>query len=227
MDNGNATDHPGEICPISGQTSVEELWNVLTHFVGLWASLIGLGFLVYSGSATAGVTMSGASLVYGTSLVMLYGASVAYHSWPPLPNAKRWLQIADHSAIYLLIAGTFTPFALGPLQSTGSMLILITVWLIAIAGIVGKFFKVGSGWMSAIIFLVVPWGMGTALLGPLGSNLTTFEFGMLFGGGIAYSGGVIFYLWETLPFNHMIWHLFVLTGSALHYFSVSSVAGYL
>lgn len=206
-------------CPISGESVQEERFNYLTHLIGLFLSLIGWVVLLIHTSFTANYWYFISCSVYGTTLVLLYAASAYYHRCQVLDH-KRKMQIIDHICIYLLIAGTYTPFTLGPLRNSGGWSLLTLEWVIASIGITLKLVSfnrfqilsvcayLGMGWLVVFSFPT------------LMEELTLNAIIWLISGGVAYSLGVIFYIWNTLPFNHTIWHLFVLGGSVCHYCSI-------
>lgn len=198
----------------------EERANRWTHAVGLAASLVAgpvlVGLAVRSGDPTsiAGVA------VYALTLVALYAASTAYHS-VRRPDLKRLLRRLDHSAIFLLIAGTYTPIALVVLGGGLGWTLLATAWGLGAVGIVWKIcclerFPV----LGPAYYLAMGW-MAVVALGPLVESLSTAEMAWLVAGGLAYTGGVVFYAWKRLPYNHAVWHLFVLAGSFCHFTTVA------
>ncbi|MFA0960225.1 hemolysin III family protein [Roseivirga sp. BDSF3-8] len=197
----------------------EEIANSVTHGIGAGLSIAGLVVLVVlaviNGDAWHVVSVS----IYGTSLVLLYLASTLYHSVLK-PKAKRQLKILDHAAIYLLIAGTYTPFMLVNLRGPWGWSLLGTVWGLAIAGIVFKIFFIGRfERLSLAIYLLMGW-LCVIAARPMITEIPTGGLIWLALGGVFYSLGVIFYRWEMLRFNHAIWHLFVLAGSICHYFAI-------
>ncbi|MFT4554542.1 MAG: hemolysin III [Chlamydiales bacterium] len=203
-------------CPISQQTETEEFVNTLTHGAGLLLSIIGLSLLVIFSYMRGDVLHIVSCSIYGTSLILLYGASTWYHACKDL-NRKRILRIADHACIYLLIAGSYTPFTFGPLRGAWGWSIFGVVWTFALVGILLKiFYHNRSEKVGTIIYLVMGW-MAVVAAFPLVENLSFSGIIWLLSGGLFYSFGTIFYLWEKLPFSHSIWHLFVLGGSLCHY----------
>jgi hemolysin III len=197
----------------------EELANSITHGAGFAASIVALVFLIIvaSGTQDAGKIITGT--VYGSSLILLYAASTLYHSFQS-PKAKHYLKIFDHAAIYILIAGSYTPFTLYAIKGTWGILMLISIWTIAISGVVFKLFFVNRfKYFSTALYLSMGW-LALLAIQPLFQNLPFGGLFLLIGGGVFYSVGVIFYLWEKLPFSHAIWHLFVMAGSASHFFAI-------
>ncbi|MCC5943550.1 MAG: hemolysin III family protein [Bernardetiaceae bacterium] len=196
----------------------EELANILTHGLGFLLSVIGLTVLV-AWSAESKNTYKIVSVgIFGSSLVLLYGASTLYHA--SSSEFRRFFKLLDHIAIYLLIAGSYTPFALVTLRGPWGWSLLGIIWGLALLGIVYKIFFIGRfKYFSTICYVLMGW---TALVAiqPLIDNLGEQGFAWIVAGGFAYSAGVIFFLWERLPYHHSIWHLFVMGGSACHFVAV-------
>jgi hemolysin III len=205
--------------PLPAYSPAEEIAHAVSHGVGIVLAIAGLAILV----ATA--TLHGDSLhvatfaVFGTTLILLYVVSTLYHSIP-IPAAKRTLRILDHAAIYLLIAGSYTPWTLGPLRGPWGWALFALVWGGAIVGIVANsaaFHRMKL--LSLVLYVALGWCVLLAL-GPLRQNVAAGGIALLVAGGVAYSGGVVFYLWKSLRFHHFFWHLFVLAGSICHFFAV-------
>ncbi len=197
----------------------EERANRITHGMGALLSVSALVLmLVYSAKYGSGWHLA-ASLVFGISLILLYTCSTLYHTFSS-PHLRHMFRKLDHMSIYLLIAGTYTPFAIITLRGTSGWLLFGFIWGLTALGIVFKIFFTGRfQHTSTVIYLMMGWAC-LALIKPLITNLGTSGFALLAAGGLMYSVGVIFYVWEKLPFNHSIWHLFVLSGSAFHFFSI-------
>ncbi|MEO8029236.1 MAG: hemolysin III family protein [Gemmatimonadota bacterium] len=200
------------------QTFGEEIANAVTHGAGLLASLIALPVLLVAGGRGDGL-VTVAFAVFATSLVLLYGASTLYHAVPH-PPAKRVLRVIDHSAIYLLIAGTYTPFAMGVLRGPLGWSLLGVMWALAAAGIASKL-VVGFRFprLSTALYLMMGW-MALIAIRPLWLGLPAAGLGWLLAGGLCYTGGVVFYVKDRPRFNHAVWHLFVLGGSICHFWAV-------
>lgn len=200
-------------------TPAEELANSLSHGVGIVLSIAGLAVLTSFASLFGSVWHIVSCSIYGATQILLYTASTLYHSIP-LERAKKWLRTLDHSAIFLLIAGTYTPFALVNLRGPWGWSLLAVVWTLAIAGIAlqGAMLKLPR-WVNAIPYVAMGWLVVVAIR-PLLVSVAPGGLALLLAGGLAYMVGVIFYVWKRLPFNHAIWHGFVLLGSALHYFAI-------
>jgi len=198
----------------------EEIANAITHGIGFILSIIGLVFLILRSLHEGGSRLSLFSMiVFGSSMIILYLCSTLLHSIP-FQKTRRLFTILDHSAIYVLIAGTYTPFLLISLRGTLGWVLFGLVWAIAIAGIIFKaIFADRYNVISTIGYLIMGWLILFAAR-PIFEALPLTGFILLVVGGIIYSVGTIFYLWERLPFNHAIWHLFVLAGNACMFFCV-------
>ena len=200
-------------------SAAEEIANALTHGVGFVASLIGMPILVLtamqSGERATVIGMS----VFGATLIALYAASTFYHAVPH-PVLKQRLRVVDHAAIYRLIAGTYTPFMLLSLGGTLGWGMLALIWTLAVAGVVARLWLNGRrhGWVVGL-YVAMGWAVVLAIK-PLVAALGTGGVALLAAGGVSYTLGVAFYQWRSLPYSHAIWHLFVLAGSALHFFAV-------
>jgi hemolysin III len=197
----------------------EEIANSITHAIAAGMSIAALVVLIAQavshGDAWHVVSFS----IFGATLIMLYMSSTLYHAIP-LPRAKRILKTLDHSAIFLLIAGTYTPFMLVSLRDTVGWTVFGVVWLLAVAGVILKCcFVYRFKRLSLTIYLGMGWLC--VLIGrDMYATLSGASLIFLALGGLAYTLGVIFYVWDRLPYNHAIWHLFVITGSTMHFFSV-------
>ncbi|MEC2307544.1 PAQR family membrane homeostasis protein TrhA [Bacillus atrophaeus] len=200
-------------------TIKEEIANAVTHGLGVLLSIPAIVYLVIF-SANYGTVWDIVSFsVFGVSMLLLYLSSTLLHSIQH-KKTKDILEIIDHSAIYVLIAGTYTPFLLGPLKGTLGFTMLIIVWSLALGGIVFKIFFVKRFIIvSTLVYLLMGWLMIIAVK-PLYASLTGAGFGLLLLGGILYSLGTIFYIWRKIPFHHAIWHSFVLGGSTAMFFCV-------
>jgi hemolysin III len=201
-------------------SAAEELANALTHGVGLVASVIGLPFLVlaalHSGEREMVIGMS----VFGATLIALYAASTFYHAVPH-PELKRRLRVVDHAAIYLLIAGTYTPFTLGVLRGAWGWTLFGFVWTLAALGVLFKVWF-GSGTfakVSTAVYVAMGWVIVIAIK-PLVHAMDHAGLLLLIAGGLCYTGGVVFYIDKRRAWTHPVWHLFVLGGSVCHYFAV-------
>ncbi len=197
----------------------EEIAHSVTHGVGIVLSIAGLVVLVAFAALRGGARLVVGCAIFGACLVLLYTASTVYHAIPQA-RAKRVLRILDHSAIYLLIAGTYTPFALVTLRGVAGWSLLVVLWVLAAGGIVAKAVFPGRGRGIALgLYLGMGWS-ALLVIRPLFGALAPGGRWLLVAGGAAYTLGVVFYLWRRLRYHHMVWHLFVLAGSFCHYFAV-------
>ncbi len=197
----------------------EELAHAITHGLGVVLAIIGLVVLVVRSVLYGNIWHVVASSVFGATLVMMYAASTLYHSIP-LPRARHVLRVIDHSLIFLLIAGTYTPFTLVTLRGPWGWSLFGFTWSLAVIGVGLKIFTTGRyEKVSLAVYLLMGWCAVVATK-PLFHHLEPGGLVLLAAGGITYSGGVAFYTWQRLRYHHAIWHLFVLGGSLLHWFTV-------
>jgi len=203
----------------------EDIANSVTHGLGFVASICALPVLVIAAASRDDPWQLTGALIYGASLVILYGASTLYHSFPR-SKATTLLRTLDHSAIYLLIAGTYTPFALGPLRGPWGWSLLVAVWIIAIVGIVLKTTRgFGPNWLSTSMYLVMGW-LAILAIRPMITHIGPAGMAWLAGGGLCYTAGVAFYVTDKrVRYGHAIWHVFVLAGSACHFIAVLRYGG--
>lgn len=197
----------------------EEIAHTITHGIGVLLSIAGLSVLVAFSTLNGNAWHIVSSSIYGASLVVLYSASSLYHG---IPNrrAKSVLKQMDHAAIYFLIAGTYTPFLLVSLRGAWGWSLLGIIWSIAIFGAIVEFLNVPHlKKLSLGLYLGLGWIVVVAVK-PMLVQVETGGLLLLLLGGLSYSFGVIFYLRDKMPYNHAVWHLFVLAGSVFHYFSV-------
>ena len=197
----------------------EELANRLTHGLGVALSVAGLVLLVFYSSRQGDAWQVVSTAIFGVALVLLYTSSTLYHSFRR-EHRRQLLQKFDHAAIFLLIAGTYTPFLLVTLRGPWGWSLFGVVWGLAIAGVALKFWFAGRfRLVSTLIYLGMGWLVMVAIK-PLMAALPAGGLRLLVAGGICYTGGAVFYLWRRLPYHHAIWHLFVLGGSACHWAAV-------
>jgi hemolysin III len=197
----------------------EELANSLTHGVGAVLAVGGLALLVTLAAIRGDAWHVVACSIYGAAMVVLYTASTLYHAISR-PRAKRALQVLDHAAIFLLIAGTYTPFTLVTLRGPWGWSLFGTVWGLAIAGIVLEVvFR--NRWRagSLVLYVAMGWVVVVAVR-PVLAALPPGGLVLLVLGGLAYTGGLVFYAWRRLPYGHAVWHLFVIAGTALHFLAI-------
>ena len=200
------------------QSLGEEIANSVTHGVGALASVAVLPFLVLAGLPHGAGVVAG-NVVFGASLFLLYISSTMYHSLAR-NRAKRVFRIIDHSAIYVLIAGTYTPFMLGVLRGAWGWSLLSVVWGLAVLGVtLTSVVGVKFPRASVVIYILMGWLIVVAIK-PLMTHLPPAGLAWLVAGGLAYTGGAVFYGWKRLRYQHTVWHLFVLTGSVCHFVAV-------
>lgn len=197
----------------------EEIAHAATHGLGALLAIAGLTVMVARATLYGTTVHVVGAAIFGATLVLMYTASTVYHSIP-LPKAKKVLRVIDHSMIYLLIAGTYTPLTLITLQGPWGWSLFGVVWALALIGVVFKIFATGRfEKLSLTIYLLMGWCVILAIK-PLVAAMPNAGIALIIGGGLAYTGGVAFYVWERLRYHHAIWHAFVLAGSVLHYFAV-------
>ena len=209
---------PTQLMPAT-YTANEDRANSITHGLGLAFSVLGLVLIVIAAARVGTVWHVVSGSIFGTALVLLYTTSPLYHSFQDL-RTKQVLQKFDHAAIFLLIAGTYTPFLLVTLRGAWGWSLFGEVWGLAITGVVLKFWFAGRfRLVSTLIYIGMGWLVMIALK-PLRASLPSAGLELLLAGGLCYTGGTVFYLWKRLPYHHAIWHLFVLGGSACHWVAV-------
>jgi hemolysin III len=205
---------------VKAQNLSETIANAVTHGLGLLASVVALPLLIVTALRRGDSLEVTGAAVFGISLVLLYGASTLYHSFPQ-SSSNKLFRVIDHSAIYVLIAGSYTPFALGPLRGRLGYSLLAVMWTIAILGII---MKSRSRFDRPVMTVVAYVGMGwlcAVATKPLIAQVGTAGFWWLLAGGLFYTCGVVFYATDTrVRFGHAVWHLFVLAGSTCHFFAV-------
>lgn len=201
-------------------TRGEDLANTLSHGIGLLLALVALPFLVLDGmQANGSLPVVGAS-VFGVTIVLAYLTSTLYHAFPQA-DRNGLLRRLDHSAIYLLIAGTYTPVLLGVLRGNAGWIMLAVIWTLAVAGVVFKLLA-GARYRKVSVALYVAMGWAAlAVIQPLWTHMAPGGLAWMFAGGIAYTAGVVFYLLhERMRYSHLVWHLFVLGGTVCHFVMV-------
>lgn len=205
--------------PVSGLTELEDRISSLIQGFGLVCALGGVPLLIVLASLNTGPMIIVAVSVYGATLVTLYASSCFYHGVRG-NTLKRVLRILDHSAIYLLIAGTYTPLTLGPLYGAWGWSLLGVVWGLAAVGILGKITGIlNTNWRSLPVYLLLGWVIVVALA-PMTRMLPMGGLMLMAIGGISYTLGVVFFVMDRMPFNQAIWHLFVMGGAVTHYFGI-------
>jgi hemolysin III len=204
----------------------EEIANGIIHGVGVTLSISALTMLIIFAAQAHNGWALGAGIVYGISLVVEYAASTLYHSFPQ-PRVKHIFKILDHAGIYLLIAGTYTPFtlvtlrdaSLGPVAHVGLWLFGV-VWGLAVIGIATEaFWTYRPRWVSAVVYLIMGWLVVVAMQ-PLVGGIAPAGLWLVVSGGLCYTVGTVFYVLKKVPYMHAVWHVFVLAGSILHFLAV-------
>ncbi len=205
------------------ELGIEEAANAVTHGLGLALSLAGFVFMVSFAVLKGDGWHIASAVIYGLSLITLYAASTFYHL-AISETAKKKLQLVDHCCIYLLIAGSYTPFTMIVLRDGVGPYLFIFAWAFAAVGILMKIFmKIKSGPMSALTYLLMGW-IGIIAVHPLYLAMGIVPIFLIVAGGISYTVGTIFFGWHSIKHHHAIWHLFVLGGSVLHFIAI---AGYI
>ena len=197
----------------------EEIAHSIIHGLGAVLGIAGLGVLTAFASLHGDAWHIVGCSIFGAALILLYTTSTLYHSIP-LPRVKRVLRTLDHSAIFILIAGTYTPFLLVNLRGPWGWSLFGVIWGLALLGIV---LRIVRGRRSTFVSVALYIGMGWAVVvaaKPLLNSVAPGGLWLLLLGGLAYTLGVIFYVWKRLPYHHAIWHVFVLAGSILHFFAI-------
>ena len=208
------------VLPRWTQSAGEELANSISHGIGFVGAMIGTPILVLAAFRSGSSSFLIGTIIFTATMLLLYLGSMLYHAWPPT-RAKFFLQTLDHAAIFLLIAGTYTPFALGPLRGTGGLIMLGIVWSLALFGV---FMKATRGTLrhrklAMTLYLGTGW-LGVVLIRPFALTIPLSAVLWLIAGGIAYTIGTLFFANERLRYAHFIWHLFVLAGTSCHFAAV-------
>jgi hemolysin III len=203
----------------------EEIAHALTAALGVAAMLLGIPWLVFKAAEADGAWRVIGALAFGSGALMMFATSTLYHA-ARRPTLKSVLRRLDHSAIYLLIAGTYTPFTIGVVRGALGWSLFGIVWALAIIGVIikltGAMLRVP--WASALIYVVLGW-IGLIACRQLWNNLTAAQFGWLAAGGLCYTAGVPFYLWKRQAYAHVAWHFFVLGGVACHFVAILLLVG--
>jgi len=206
--------------PLSPKQSLgEEIANAITHGTGVGLSIAALVILVVFAAKQSDAWKVVAFSIYGATMIILYLSSTLYHSFPQ-PRVKRFFRILDHSSIFLLIAGTYTPVTIGTMRGGWGWTLFGIIWGLTILGVNLSVFALGKmKYLSLVIYIVMGWMIVIAVK-PLFHQVShSFLMWMLIG-GLAYTLGVIFYVARRIPYHHSVWHLFVLGGSICHFFAM-------
>lgn len=212
----------GESLPLQSwtQSAGEEVANAISHGIGLVGAMIGAPILLLAAVRHGNISFLIGTIIFAATMLLVYLASTLYHCWRQT-NTKSVLQVIDHAAIFLLIAGTYTPFALGPLRDGGGLVMLGIVWALALFGVMMKATRgaLRHRKLSMTLYLGTGW-IGLTLIRPLALAIPLSALLWLIAGGIAYTAGTLFFANERLRYGHFIWHLFVLAGTSCHFAAV-------
>jgi len=201
------------------QTRIEEIGNASTHAIGALLSIVAIILLTLFAAHQNDNLKLVSGMVFGGTMLLMYVSSTVYHSMSN-PKVKHLFRILDHASIYLLIAGSYTPFVLVTLKGSLGWIMFAIIWSLACAGVLFKLFFVHKfELLSTIIYLLMGW-MALLVVKPLYQSLPWEGVMYIIAGGLFYSFGVIFFIWERLKFSHVLWHLFVLAGSICHFLAV-------
>lgn len=202
------------------QTSGEEIANSVSHGIGAVLALAAAPVLIVNGARRGDALSIAGVVVFGVCAFLLYLSSTLYHALPR-SHAKRVFRVIDHSAIFLLIAGTYTPFTLGVLRGGWGWMLLATVWALALVGLVMKGLAgVRYPVLSTTLYITMGW-LAIVAIRPLWTRVPPTGWLLLFAGGLAYTAGVAFYATDhRIRYGHFIWHVFVLAGTVCHFFAV-------
>ena len=198
---------------------VEEVWHAVTHGVGFLLSIAALVLLVTFATLDGSLLHILSAVLYGISLIIMYGSSTLYHAITQ-QKVKALFQKFDHAAIYLLIAGTYTPVMLITVGDTAGWVIFAIEWSIASVGIALKFLYPGRFELLSLIAYVLMGWLIVFLFDSFKANIDPVGFWLMVSGGIAYTSGVIFYVKDNINYFHTIWHIFVMAGSILQFFAI-------
>ncbi len=214
--------HPTVVPKASGYTPFEERLHSASHALGFFASIAAVAWLALTALRYGDGWRLLGGLVFGFGAMLMLGTSTLYHA-SRAPRTRAYLRAADHSAIYLLIAATYTPFTISVLRGPWGWGLFGTVWTMAIVGIVLR----TTGWVrlrgfSTVLYLTMGW-LVVAGFRQVAASLSTDELRWLIAGGLAYTAGVPFYIWKRREYTHAVWHLFVLAGVGCHYVAVLSL----
>lgn len=205
--------------PLNDYNDKEERLNIVTHALGFVASVIALPFLVVKSMCYVTFWEQASFIIFGVSLMLLYAASTLYHKAKDLLKRAK-LKVFDHAAIYILIAGTYTPFCIVTLNSSLGWYMFILVWSFALVGIILKLFFTGKfKHISTAMYVFMGW-MVMFFIKPLIQNLSSEGLKYLILGGVFYTVGAVFYSIKKIPYNHAIFHVFVLLGSLCHFVTI-------
>jgi len=205
--------------PVNHFSVAEEIWHAVTHGIGFIFSIAALALLISFATLSGSAVHITAAAIYGTALIVMYGSSTLYHAITD-QKIKHLFQKFDHSAIYFLIAGTYTPIMLITIGNTIGWTLFTIEWVIAIIGIALKFLYPGKlEALSLVAYVLMGW-MIVIVFDTFKSNIDPVGFWLIIAGGIAYTSGIAFYVKDKINYFHAIWHLFVMVGSILQFFAI-------
>lgn len=206
--------------PSRRQSVGEELANSISHGIGLLVAMIGTPVLLLAAFHHGSISFFIGTIIFTSTMLLVYLGSTVYHAWPRT-SAKSILQVIDHSAIFLLIAGTYTPFALGPLRDAGGLTMLGIVWALALFGLMLKATRgaLRHRKLAMTLYLGTGW-LGIIFIRPLALAIPLSALLWLIAGGVAYTAGTLFFANERLRYAHFVWHLFVVAGTSCHFAAV-------
>ena len=205
--------------PVNHFSVAEEIWHAVTHGIGFIFSIAALALLISFATLSGSAVHITAAAIYGTALIVMYGSSTLYHAITD-QKIKHLFQKFDHSAIYFLIAGTYTPIMLITIGNTIGWTLFTIEWIIAIIGIALKFLYPGKlEALSLVAYVLMGW-MIVIVFDTFKSNIDPVGFWLIIAGGIAYTSGIAFYVKDKINYFHAIWHLFVMVGSILQFFAI-------
>jgi hemolysin III len=216
---GGLSQARGEKRPAREYTLGEEIANSVTHGVGIAFSIAALALVVAFAVKWGDSWALGSGIAFGLTLILLYTGSTLYHAIP-YPPARHVFKIMDHAAIYMLIAGSYTPFTLVTIRESGGWWMFAATWAFAAVGIATEaFWAYRPRWLSAAVYLFMGW-MVVFMIKPVVANLDPTGLKLLIAGGLCYTLGTVFYVLKRVPYFHMVWHLWVLAGSVCHFLAV-------
>jgi hemolysin III len=201
----------------------EEVAHAVTHGVGAALAVAGLVVLVVLAARRADAWRIVAFSVYGATLILLYLASTLYHAFP-WPRVKRVFKVLDHSSIYMLIAGTYTPICLVAMRGPWGWTLFGLIWAMAVGGICYKIFLIGRAKILSVVFYIAMGWLAVIAVKPMWIMLPKSAIAWIFAGGLFYTLGVVFYAMKGVRYHHAVWHGFVLCGSVCHFFAMLVLA---
>jgi hemolysin III len=200
----------------------EEIAHSVTAAIGVAATIAGVPWLIATAALHGGAWRVLGAIAFGIGALSMFGTSTLYHC-VRRPDLKAVLRKLDHSAIYILIAGTYTPFTIGVVRGSLGWSLFGIVWALAVLGVATKMAgRLRIPLFSTILYVLIGW-IGVVAFRELNANLTSAQFAWVVAGGLCYTGGVPFYLWKRQAYAHAVWHLFVLAGAACHFVAIMSV----